>query len=82
MNKTIFTFLSAACALMTCLSAEEGVCHRCEEIREANKHKVNPYVYYDDYLKAHPEEQNKLQKNEKVEEHPEKNPESRIQNPE
>jgi hypothetical protein len=33
---------------------EGGVCHMCEVIREENKHKVNPYEYYEDYLKDHP----------------------------
>jgi hypothetical protein len=33
----------------------EPVCRRCEQIREENKGKINPYFYYEDYLKEHPE---------------------------
>lgn len=32
--------------------ASEPVCHKCEVIREENKHKVCEYEYYEDYLKA------------------------------
>ncbi len=37
------------------LSSQEGTCRKCEQIREENKGKVNPYPYYDEYLKEHPE---------------------------
>lgn len=39
--------------LVSTLSADP-VCHKCELIREANKHKVNKYVYYEDYQNAYP----------------------------
>lgn len=53
MNKKIlFLVLLAATNLAM---ANEGVCKKCEIIREENKHKVNPYHYYEDYLKDHPE---------------------------
>lgn len=32
-----------------------ATCAKCEIIREENKKKVNPYEYYEDYLKDHPE---------------------------
>ncbi len=35
-----------------CVFAEDGICKKCEIIREANTHKVNPYEYYEDYLRA------------------------------
>jgi hypothetical protein len=60
--KILFSFILVSCCVPVLhnLSAEEEpVCKKCEMIREANKHKVNPYIYYEDYLKAHPEEQNK-----------------------
>jgi hypothetical protein len=38
----------------------EQVCHKCEVIREENKKKVNKYEFYEDYLKDHPEEANKI----------------------
>lgn len=43
-------------ALVSCVSilSAEPVCHKCEEIREANKHRTDNYEYYDDYLKDHP----------------------------
>jgi len=53
------SILFAACfvlSLFNGLNADEGpVCRKCQIIREENKHKVNPYPYYDDYLKEHPE---------------------------
>ena len=36
----------------TFLLSNEGVCHRCELIREENAKQTNPYPYYEDYLKA------------------------------
>lgn len=51
---TLATFLSLIGSLGS-ISAEP-VCHKCEVIREANKHKVNKYTYYDDYLKDNPNE--------------------------
>lgn len=47
------TFLLAL-NVMTVI-ADEPVCHRCEVIREENKKKVNPYEYYEDYLKNNPQ---------------------------
>lgn len=38
------------------IASAEPVCHKCEVIREANKHKVNKYEYYEDYLNANPDE--------------------------
>lgn len=49
-------FTAAFCASKICGAAEGPVCHKCEIIREENKKKVNPYEYYEDYLKEHPEE--------------------------
>lgn len=40
------------------LAQAEEVCPKCEIIREENKKKVNPYEYYEDYLKNHPEKKN------------------------
>ena len=57
MRKNIPFFLSLA---LTCsslvLQAEERVCPKCVRIREDNKKKVNPYEYYEDYLKANGKE--------------------------
>jgi len=39
-------------SIHTMIADEPPVCHLCEVIREENKHKVNPYEYYEDYLKA------------------------------
>lgn len=39
-------------SIYTIIADEPPVCHLCEVIREENKHKVNPYEYYEDYLKA------------------------------
>lgn len=51
---TVFQLSFFICASIATFKvvAEEGVCKKCEIIREENKHKVNPYEYYEDYLKA------------------------------
>lgn len=43
----------------TLLSEQEHTCKRCEIYREYNKEHPNPYVYYDDWLKAHEKEMKK-----------------------
>lgn len=57
--------LSLATAIVTSVApfplfAEEAICHKCEIIREENKKKNfnDGFVYYEDYLKKHPEAQN------------------------
>lgn len=56
MKKIIFTLLLTIASINV---TAEQVCHKCEMIREENKKKVNPYEYYEDFIKAHPEEANK-----------------------
>lgn len=48
--KTV-VFVMIGCFLSATVMAEP-VCHKCEMIRAENAKKVNPYVYYEDYLKA------------------------------
>lgn len=45
----------------------DGVCHRCEQIREYNKnHPENDYYWYDDYLKDQEGKKNQNQTEKKV----------------
>lgn len=48
-----FALLALGIGFINALSADP-VCHKCELIREANKHKVNKYTYYEDYQKDNP----------------------------
>lgn len=59
-SRLIFVFL-ISCYSFTLIAEAPPVCHKCQVIREENKKKVNPYKYYEDYLKDHPEEANNLQ---------------------
>lgn len=59
-RKTIQLFLAAATAASAgslTLFAEGEICHKCAIIREENKTKNfnDGFVYYEDYLKKHPE---------------------------
>lgn len=54
MKKTVqLAYAATFAALMAipALQAEDGICHRCEVIRENNKSHQN-FEYYDDYLKS------------------------------
>jgi hypothetical protein len=55
--KKLTLLVCTLAALFTSSNAfsNEPVCHKCEIIREENKHKVNEFEFYEDYLKAHPE---------------------------
>lgn len=53
--KQCFLLMLSVFAASTLFADEEDdapVCKKCEVIREENKHKVNPYEFYEDYLKA------------------------------
>jgi hypothetical protein len=50
MKKLIFVTI----ALFNSIDAF-ATCHKCEVIREENKKKINPYEYYEDYLKDNPQ---------------------------
>jgi hypothetical protein len=55
MKKTtpFFCALTLATAIaVPALYAEDGICHRCEVIREQNKTSHHNYEYYEDYLKS------------------------------
>jgi hypothetical protein len=57
--KKITLFLLAAASLHA-EPSENGedpkICVKCEKVRKWNKEHPNPYVYYDDWLKNHGEE--------------------------
>lgn len=52
--KQVFLLMLCVFAASSLIADEDDapVCKKCEVIREENKHKVNPYEYYEDYLKA------------------------------
>lgn len=56
MIKVIFSLIFTLICAGKILHAGDGVCHKCEVIREENKKKVNPYEFYEDYRKANPEQ--------------------------
>lgn len=56
----MFKLVLVGILLLPCtvnLFAGDGVCKKCEIIREENKKKINPYVFYEDYLKAEEKKQ-------------------------
>lgn len=57
MKKNIFFILTIIISTTT-LYGKDGVCQKCIRIREENAKKVNPYEYYEDYLKAKQTEPN------------------------
>lgn len=53
-----FHFFLALFTIVICAAhANDGVCKKCEIIREQNKHCTNNYEYYEDYLKDQKESQ-------------------------
>lgn len=56
--KSLYLTIFLVTALVSHESHAEGVCNRCEKIREENAKKgPSPYKYYEDYLKAEKEGQ-------------------------
>lgn len=53
--KKLFYFAFIFSSVAGLQAQEEAVCPKCQIIREENKKKVNPYKYYEDYQKDHPE---------------------------
>lgn len=64
-------YIASLCFVLISLVAQnvtaESACPKCEVIREANKHLVNEFEYYEDYLKAHPEAAQPKQQQEETE---------------
>lgn len=79
----LFTFcfaLFAVTANFTFVQGDDGVCKKCEVIREYNKTHHKNYEYYDDYLKDNENNENDLEDQEESE--PKETPKTtKISNP-
>lgn len=49
---TAYLLLLASAFQVTLVAGNNGTCEKCKIIRERNSKKHNPYIYYEDYLKA------------------------------
>lgn len=52
--KSVLTPLAACAAVLSfqTISAQEAVCHRCEEVREYNAEHHKNFEYFEDYVKS------------------------------